>query len=177
MLQKLTFLAFGFAAVCAGPQASAQSLDCGGFREAMAKAAGDLNVDFTRALVVARGDRAGLQQYDLASRARIDGVLRCRGDAFVGFEAKIHSPFEGDLVSRFDKAQEAALVAALKWSQPRAHSRISDLSRDAAEYLRGSAERGDVAVAGKIEEHLPGGVTLGAVWTGNDRTFLLLQED
>jgi hypothetical protein len=45
---------------------------------------------------------------------------------------------------------------------------------DAAEYLRASAERGDVYIAGKVEVHEPGNVDLGLIWTNADRSFIIL---
>ena len=48
------------------------------------------------------------------------------------------------------------------------------MSADAREYLAASRERGDVYVAGKTEEHEPGGVSLGLMATGSDRTFVIV---
>ena len=48
------------------------------------------------------------------------------------------------------------------------------MSADAQEYLVASRERGDVYVAGKTEEHQPGGVSLGLMATGSDRTFVIV---
>ena len=154
--------------------AAAQTVECTRFRTAMTSASGDLKADFVRPLVVSRGGQSGLEQYDLVTHARIDGVLRCRGEVFVSFEATIHMPADGALLERFATAQTAALVAALGWAHGRAAAKIHAVAHDADDYLRGSAERGDVVVAGKLEEHLPGGFDIGAIWTRTERTFILL---
>jgi hypothetical protein len=138
------------------------------------KAGGDLAPQFVRPLVVSRGGPTGLDQFDLVSRARIDGVLRCRGETFASFEAKITMPADEGLIASFGKAQEAAL-AGLGWSAGRAQEKARAMSADAADYLRGSIERGDVSVAGKVEEHQPGGIDLGLIWTKSDRSFVILQ--
>ena len=44
----------------------------------------------------------------------------------------------------------------------------------AADYLRGSQERGDVYVSGKVEEHVGGGVDIGLLWTLTERNFIIL---
>ena len=160
-------------AVVAGP-AGAQTAPCTTFREAMVRNSGDLGAEFVRPLVVSRGAGAGLDNYDLVTRARIDGVLRCNGEKLVSFEAKIAMPADGQLVARFAQVQETALVSALKWPASRAETKAREMAHDAAEYLRASEERGDVAVAGKVEEHVGGGVDLGLMWTRTDRTFIVL---
>lgn len=160
--------------VCGLLAAHAEPAGCSGFKEAMIRGSGDLKPDFVRPLVVTRGAGAGLDQYDLVSQARIDGVLRCRGERFVSFEAKITLPADTALLSRFERAQEVALAAALKWPPPRAQAKIRQMTADAADYLRASEERGDIAVSGKVEEHQPDFVDLGLIWTRSDRTFVVL---
>ncbi len=176
-MKRAAFALIALAAALAAAPASAQIAGCSKFRDAMTKAGGDLNVDFIRPLVVSRGDGGGVETWDLTSKARIDGVLRCRAEAFVSFEATLHMPADAALIERYTAAQTAALVAGLGWQHARAKGKAESLGRDAAEYLRGSAERGDVVVAGKVEEHLPGGVDLGAIWTSTDRTFILVNAD
>ena len=156
--------------------ADAQIAGCTKFCDNMETASGDLKVSFVRPLVVSRGAQSDFDQYDLISHARIDGVLRCRGETFVSFEATIHMPADSALIERFTSAQTASLVAALGWSHTRARTKADTLAHEAADYLRGSEERGDVEVAGKLEEHLPDDVTVGAIWTRTERTFLLLHE-
>ena len=43
-----------------------------------------------------------------------------------------------------------------------------------SEYLAASKERGDVYVSGKTEEHAPGGVSLGLIYTDTDRAFIIV---
>ena len=125
--------------------------------------------------MVSRGGASALDSYDLVTRARIDGVLRCQGEGFASFEAKIAMPADGDLIARFDSVQRAALSSALGWSPSRAEKRVHEMAGEAADYLRASAERGDVAVSGKVEDHLPGATDVGLIWTHSDRTFIVLK--
>jgi hypothetical protein len=159
---------------CAPAAALAQTAGCTGFKEAMVRAAGDLKPEFIRPLVVTRGAGAGLDNFDLVTRARIDGVLRCKEDAFVGFEAKITLPADRPLLAQFDKVLESALVSALKWPQARAEATMRRMASDAAEYLRGSQERGDIVYSGRVEEHAGGGVDIGLLWTLTERNFVIL---
>ena len=55
----------------------------------------------------------------------------------------------------------------------KAKSKVSDMAADAKDYLAASKERGDVFVAGKTEEHAPGGVSLGLIQTEVDRAFII----
>ena len=48
------------------------------------------------------------------------------------------------------------------------------MTSDAREYLAASRQRGDVYVAGKTEEHAPGGVSLGLIFTDTDRAFIIV---
>lgn len=159
---------------CAAAPAAAQTATCTQFKEAMVKTAAELKPEFIRPMIISRGMFSGLDQFDLVSQARIDGVLRCRGEAFVSFEAKITLPADAGLLSAFEKAQEASLVSALRWPAARAAAKIRAMTTDAAEYLRASIERGDVSVAGKVEEHEPNLIDLGLIWTTSDRSFVVL---
>ena len=51
---------------------------------------------------------------------------------------------------------------------------LHGMSADAREYLDASRQRGDVYIAGKTEEHVPGGVSLGLMATDSDRTFVIV---
>lgn len=42
------------------------------------------------------------------------------------------------------------------------------------EFLDASRQRGDVYIAGKTEEHFPGGVSLGLIATESDRSFVIV---
>jgi len=48
------------------------------------------------------------------------------------------------------------------------------MTADAQEFLSASRQRGDVYVAGKTEEHVPGSVSLGMMATDSDRTFIIV---
>jgi hypothetical protein len=48
------------------------------------------------------------------------------------------------------------------------------MGSDAREYLNASRQRGDVYIAGKTEEHEPGGVSLGMMATDSDRVFVIV---
>lgn len=128
---RLLIPVLAVAAGAASP-ALAQTAGCAGFKEAMVRTAGDLKPEFVRPLMVSRGAGAGLDNFDLVTRGRIDGVLRCKEDAFVSFEAKITLPADAPLLAQFDKVQEAALISALKWPQPRAEATIRRMAGDAA---------------------------------------------
>ena len=64
--------------------------------------------------------------------------------------------------------------AALGWDAAKSRGVLHGMSSDAGEYLTASRERGDVYVAGKTEEHVPGGVSLGLIASGSDRTFVIV---
>lgn len=174
--RSLLVLTLGLAALGASAlAASAETATCNAFKEGLVRGAAELKPEFVRPVVVSRGGSAnGLDQFDLVSQARIDGVLRCRGDAFVSFEAKITLPADATLLARFEKVQEASLAAALRWPTARALAKARNMAVDAAEYLRASIERGDVSFSGKVEEHEPNFVDLGLIWTNSDRTFIVL---
>ncbi len=146
---------------------------CDAVRAAITRGSGDLKADFVRPLVVGRVAE-GFEQFDLVSQAKIDGILKCKADRFVSFEAKIARPSNAGLNAQFAKAQEAALIAVLGWTEAHAQEKVRGMAADAADYLRGSQERGDVAVAGKVEEHEPGSIDLGVIWTKSDRSFIVL---
>jgi hypothetical protein len=48
------------------------------------------------------------------------------------------------------------------------------MASDAKEFLAASRDRGDVYIAGKTEEHAPGGVSLGLIYTDVDRAFVIV---
>jgi len=76
--------------------------------------------------------------------------------------------------TNFERFQTAALKAALGWDAGKSRGVLRAMTADAREYLAASRERGDVYVAGKTEEHQPGGVSLGLMATGSDRTFVIV---
>lgn len=147
---------------------------CTPFREAMSKMVADVKGEFVRPIVVSRGQGGQYNTWDLITNARIDGTLRCKDEVFVSFEIKITMPAEPSVTERFTKAEQNALTAAFGWPKARVDALSHQMNMDAAEYLRASAERGDVYVAGKVEVHEASGVDLGLIWTNADRSFIIL---
>ena len=162
------------AAFLAASPAIAAGVACDAFKASVTRDSGDLNAEFIRPLVVSRGGTSELETYDLVSRARVDGALKCKGDVFISFEARIAMPADGELIGRFARVQQAAARAAVGWSSARAEREVRDIANEAADYLRASQERGDVSIAGKVEQHHPGAMDLGLIWTPSDRTFIAL---
>jgi hypothetical protein len=146
---------------------------CDAFTNALRAEASDMQVEFGRAVVVSR-TRSDSNVFDITTRVDVDGTLSCRGDQFVRFEARIGEPANARTTTNFEKFQTAALKAALGWDAGKSRSMLHNMSADAGEYLSASRQRGDVYVAGKTEEHAPGGVSLGLIATGSDRTFVIV---
>ena len=156
--------------------AQAQAVaSCTNFRETMLREIFELKPEFIRPLVVSRADGTGqIDTFDLVTGQRIDGVLKCAGEKFLSFEAKIALPADARLLGLFEKVQQSVLVSALRWTPSHALNKIRALSQDASENLRGSEERGDVAVAGRVEEHAGNGTDMGVMWTRTDHSFVII---
>ena len=146
---------------------------CEAFSAAMRAAASDMQVEFSRAVVVSRA-RSNASVFDVTTRVDVDATLSCRGDEFVRFEARIGEPANARTTTNFERFQTAALRAALGWDPAKSRTVVRGLSADAHEYLNASRERGDVYIAGKTEEHESGGVSLGMMATDSDRTFVIV---
>ena len=146
---------------------------CDAFSSALRTEASDMQVEFGRAVVVSR-TRSDSNVFDVTTRVDVDATLSCRGDQFVRFEARIGEPANARTTTNFERFQAAALKAALGWDAGKSRSVLKGMSADAGEYLAASRQRGDVYVAGKTEEHEPGGVSLGLMATGSDRTFVIV---
>ena len=112
--------------------------------------------------------------FDVTTKVDVDATLSCRGDEFLRFEARISEPANSRTSTNFERFQAAALRAALGWDAAKSRGVLRGMSADAREYLAASRERGDVYIAGKTEEHEPGGVSLGLMATGSDRTFVIV---
>ena len=84
------------------------------------------------------------------------------------------SPRPPARAGRSSACRRAALQAALGWDAGKSRSLLKGMSADVTEYLAASHQRGDVYVAGKSEEHAPGGVSLGMIATDVDRTFIIV---
>jgi len=132
-----------------------------------------MGVEFSHAIVVSR-TRSDANVFDVTTRVDVDATLSCRGDELLRFEARISEPADARTTTNFERFQAAALKAALGWDAAKSRGVLRGMSADASEYLAASRQRGDVYVAGKIEEHEPGGVSLGLMATGVDRTFVIV---
>jgi hypothetical protein len=146
---------------------------CDAFSAALRAEASDMQVEFQHAIVVSR-TRSDSNVFDVTTKVDVDATLSCRGDEFLRFEARISEPANARSTTNFERFQTAALRAALGWDAAKSRGVLRGMSADAREYLAASRERGDVYVAGKTEEHEPGGVSLGLMATGSDRTFVIV---
>jgi hypothetical protein len=171
---RLRSMCFALAAAwCASPERAWAIAGCDAFSAALRAEASDMQVEFGRAVVVSR-TRSESNVFDVTTKVDVDATLSCRGDEFLRFEARISEPANSRTSTNFERFQGAALHAALGWDAAKSRSVLRGLSADAHEYLAASRERGDVYVAGKTEEHEPGGVSLGLMATGADRTFVIV---
>ena len=165
--------ALALAAWFASPESAWALAGCGAFTAALRAGASDMQVEFSRAIVVSRA-RSVANVFDVTTRVDVDATLTCHGDEFVRFEARIGEPANARTTTNFERFQAAALHAALGWDAAKSNGVLRGMSTDAREYLNASRERGDVYIAGKIEEHQPGGVSLGLMATDSDRTFVIV---
>jgi hypothetical protein len=128
---------------------------CDAFTAALRTGASDMGVEFSRAIVVSRA-RSEANVYDVTTKVDVDATLRARTS------------------TDFERIQAAALKAALGWDAAKSRGVLKGMSADAHEFLDASRQRGDVYIAGKTEEHEPGGVSLGLMATDSDRTFVIV---
>ncbi len=170
---RSTVLALALAGWGAGVGPAMALSGCDAFTNALKTGASDMGAEFSRAIVVSR-TRSDANVYDISTRADVDGTLSCRGDEFIRFEARVSEPANARTTTNFERFQSAALKAALGWDPGKSRGVLKGLAGDAREYLSASRQRGDVYVAGKTEEHVPGGVTLGMMATNSDRTFVIV---
>ena len=164
--------ALAAALLAAGP-AAAKNLGCTQFMDAYNGAAGEHRVTFSRALTVGRTAEAGHDYFD-ASGGDVDVTVVCRGDRFVRLEVRAATPVPARVDSRFTRLQQAGVQVAAGGDRTRAGGVVRSLTREADEYLRGSQERGDHYVAGKVERHMSGGIDLAMIATETDRTFIIV---
>lgn len=155
--------------------ASAAALTCAEFQDAFAHAVPELAPQFGRSVVISRGTRGDTRE--LSTSSPVEGRLTCDGTRFVRFEAQLQMPSNPAGRDAFFRVQLAGAIAGLKWNRNRATQNIIGMSSEAADYLRASEERGDVAVAGKVERHAGAAGDLAAMWTKTDRTFIVLAYD
>jgi hypothetical protein len=146
---------------------------CDAFSAALRSGASDMGVEFSHAIVVSR-TRSDANVFDVTTKVDVDATLSCRGDELLRFEARISEPANARTTTNFERFQTAALRASLGWDAGKSHSVLHGMSADAHEFLDASRQRGDVYIAGKTEEHVPGGVSLGLMATESDRTFVIV---
>ena len=88
MRQGSTVLALVLAAWSASGQSAWALAGCDAFSAALRSSASDLGVEFSRAIVVSR-NRSDANAFDVTTKVDVDATLRCRGDTFLRFEARI----------------------------------------------------------------------------------------
>ena len=155
------------------PPAKSALAGCDAFIEKLRLAASDMQVDFAHSLVVSRA-KSDVNVFDITTNVDVDGTLTCHGDEFVRFEARIAEPASARATTSFERFSAGGLRAALGWDAGQSQATLRDMASDAREYLAASKQRGDVYVAGKTEEHAPGGVSLGLIYTDTDRAFIIV---
>jgi hypothetical protein len=158
---------------CAPAAAKSALTGCDAFVEKLRLAASDMQVEFSHSLVVSRA-KTDASVFDITTSADVDATLTCHGDEFIRFEARITEPASARATTSFDRFSEAALRVALGWDAGRSQTTLRDMAGDVREYLAASKQRGDVYVSGKTEEHAPGGVSLGLIYTDTDRAFIVV---
>jgi len=167
--------AFIIAVLAVAPPAAAKSplAGCDAFIANLRKAAADLQVDFNHSIIVSRA-KSNASVFDVTTNADVDGTLTCRGDEMERFEARVAEPANARTLSNFERFENAGLRAALGWDEAKAAAKLREMSSDAREFLAASKERGDAYIAGKTEEHLPGAVGLGLIYTETDRALIIV---
>lgn len=171
----LRFAVVAGLALAASP-AWAIAVSCQAFMTALQTKVPDLKPQFIRPVVVSRGAALfGSEVRDLITNLRIDGQLFCDGDRFVRFEMKVHAPFAPKLNAGAHRIQLAAASFKLQWPPAKTSRILKSMRLAAADRLRASAERGDVFISGKIEEHAGTRGDVAMVWTRSDRSFILVE--
>lgn len=166
-------LAAAAAATVAATPASARSMGCQAFMDAFNASAGEHRVEFSRALSVG-GRESGYEYYDASGAGDVDVSVVCRSERFVRVEVRAARGEVARVRARRERLSQAALRVAAGQDAGRAAGLIRALAAEAQDYLRASAERGDVYVAGKTERHLGGGVDVGYVATDTDIALIVV---
>ena len=146
---------------------------CDAFVEKLRKAAPEMHIEFSHAVVVSRA-RLEESVFDIATSVGVDATLTCRGDDMARYEARLLEPATKAAAVSFEQFQSISLVAALGWDAGKARNVLRGMNADVREYLAASKERGDLYIAGKTEEHEAGGVSLGLIQTDADRAFIIV---
>jgi hypothetical protein len=169
----IAFILLAMASAPAPATAKPALTGCDAFIEKLRLSASDLQVDFSHSLVVSRAKK-DLDVFDISTNADVDATLTCHGDEFIRFEARITVPASARASTSFDRFSEAGLRAAMNWDAGHSQSTLRDMAADVREYLAASKQRGDAYISGKTEEHAPGGVSLGLIYTDTDRAFIIV---
>src|SRR5271156_3994501 len=172
-LLPLAFAVLALSGVLGPTSARPSTMGCDAFVEKLRAEARDLQVDFSHALIVSRAKNES-EVFDISTKMEVDGTLTCRHDEFARFEAHLAEPATARATTAFERLSAAALRAALGWDAGKSRAQVQEMAGDAKEYLAASRERGDVYIAGKTEEHVPGGVSLGLIYTDVDRAFAIV---
>jgi hypothetical protein len=170
---RSTVLALAAAACCASAGPAFAIAGCDAFVQALKTGASDMGVEISRAIVVSKA-RSDVNAFDVTTKVDVDATLSCRGDTFLRFEVRIGEPARARTTTDFERFETAALKAALGWDAGKSRGVLKSMSGDAREFLAASRQRGDVYIAGKTEEHAPGGASLGLMATDTDRTFVIV---
>lgn len=169
----LKILALAVAVLAATVDPASALVGCDAFSASLRSGASDMGVEFSHAIVVSR-TRSDTTVFDVTTKVDVDATLSCRGDQFLRFEARIGEPANARTKTNFERFQATALKAALGWDPSKSRGVLHSMSTDAGEYLDASRQRGDVYIAGKTEDHVPGGVSLGMMATDSDRVFVIV---
>lgn len=161
------------AALFAEP-AQARSFACQSFMDAFNLAAGDMRVDFSRALSVGGRSEGGYEYFDASGAGEVDVSVVCRGDRFSRVEVRSSRGGSQRQRARLLRLEQAALSVVAGQDRGRAAALVRSLAAEAEDFLRASAERGDVYISGKTERHLGGGVDLGYVATETDLSLIVV---
>lgn len=164
---------FGAACLAAPSIAEAKPIGCVAFMDAYSKATSAYGVQFARALNVG-GASGRFDYWDAGGEGDVDATAVCRGDQLIRFETRAAQGGGARIEGRFDRYQQAALQVLLGYDSKKSASTVSALTKDALEFLRGSRERGDAFVSGKVERHAGGGAEIGVVYTDTDRTMIVV---
>ncbi len=149
---------------------------CASFIQDFPAAASTFHATFERPLTISRGFGdlvSGVEVHILTSNTDVDGTLKCRGDEFLRFEARITIPAKDKTLTDFVAVEQAALMAVFRWDRTKAQTIEKAMSQDAGEYLRASIQRGDLYDSGKVEYHQADQLDLGLIWTQADHTFVI----
>ena len=173
LARRIGSSALALALAINGAAAKPALTGCDSFIEKLRKDASEMQVEFSHSLIVSRA-KSDENVFDITTKVDVDATLTCRGDDFLRFESRIVEPASARAATSFEHFNSAALRAALGWDAGHASEIMRGMDGDVRDYLAASKQRGDVYVSGKTEEHLPGSVDLGLIFTDTDRAMIIL---